>query len=100
LRWVDLDMLIDSPTQYAGTPEVHVQADGMYGSRGEYKTTTKILVNPDGQARVSMTANKLRIGVSGDSAQDTHIKTITARYQIPDRRYVRGVDIQTIRRPQ
>lgn len=89
-----LDVFTDIPEHSEIQPNIKVGVDYRYSIKKAFKSSREIPINTFGTARVGVSGSDLRVFVKADDFRFVNIEDVVFRYQVPDRRFVRGTSVQ------
>ncbi len=94
LTSIDVASEIPNPTVGQGS-RLKVGCDLRYENRKDFVSSRDVPLNHFGQARVGVTAADFRIRIKGDDFRDFNIDDVVLKYQVSDKRFIRGPGIKS-----
>lgn len=91
--WVDLTAYRPYQEFYDDETQINVGFDYRYANNEKFSRSALIPTNLQGQARVAVAGQDLRLVVESNEFRNTVVKEALIRYNVDDRRYVRGVQV-------
>lgn len=86
----DLD---DDPYQFPTNPKMYASLKYRTTDRSKWQTRPERLINDNGEVFLQTTAKDFRLKLRASDFRDVNLSELFFRFQLPDKRFRRGVDV-------